>query len=131
MGQEKKTDPFKNKPQPKRKLGALPTPVKSDNRIMIKLLDYRVSKKALRTPGRNILIEETRAPEFLANIEEMKKVENALRESEARFRQVAEKIPQVLYLSDTQKSRMLYVSPAYQKVWGQPLERIYENAQSL
>jgi PAS domain S-box-containing protein len=48
--------------------------------------------------------------------------ERALEESRDRFRQVTEGIHEVFWLSSPDKSEMLYVSPAYEKVWGEPVE---------
>lgn len=44
-----------------------------------------------------------------------------LRESEARFRQLAESIREVFYVLDIDEGRMSYVSPAFEEVWGRPL----------
>ncbi len=41
----------------------------------------------------------------------------ALEESEERFRQVSEAIREVFWLTDRKKSRMLYVSPGYERIW--------------
>lgn len=45
---------------------------------------------------------------------------NRLRESETRFRQMAEAIREVFWLADPATRAMLYVSPAYELVWGRP-----------
>jgi PAS domain S-box-containing protein len=42
----------------------------------------------------------------------------ALRESEARFRQLAESIHEVFWMTDVEKRQMLYISPAYEEIWG-------------
>jgi PAS domain S-box-containing protein len=42
----------------------------------------------------------------------------ALRESEERFRQMAENIREVLWMVDASGSKVLYVSPSYARVWG-------------
>ena len=44
--------------------------------------------------------------------------EVALRDSEERFRQLAENIQEVFWISDTAKNQILYISPAYEKIWG-------------
>ncbi|HSI83489.1 MAG TPA: PAS domain S-box protein [Candidatus Methylacidiphilales bacterium] len=44
----------------------------------------------------------------------------ALRESEERFRQLAEHIGEVFWLFDVTDNRTLYISPAYQTIWGRP-----------
>ena len=46
----------------------------------------------------------------------------ALRESEERFRQMAESIPSVFWLFDLQAQQHLYVSPAYEEIWGRSHE---------
>lgn len=49
----------------------------------------------------------------------------ALRESEERFRQLAENIEEVFWLVDEATNRFLYVSPAYEAVWGRPVDELY------
>lgn len=53
--------------------------------------------------------------------------ENRLRESEERFRQLAESIAEVFWISDPDKSQMIYVSPAYATIWGRSEESLYQN----
>jgi PAS domain S-box-containing protein len=50
--------------------------------------------------------------------------ETALRESEARFRRLAEAIREVFYLTDLRERRLLYVSPAFEAVWGRPVAEV-------
>ncbi|MBN8420296.1 MAG: PAS domain S-box protein [Verrucomicrobia bacterium] len=52
------------------------------------------------------------------NVTERKLAEDALRESEERFRQIAETIQEVFWISDVAKHQVLYVSPAYERIWG-------------
>ncbi len=52
--------------------------------------------------------------------------EQALRESEERFRQLAENITEsVFWMSDPKARQMLYVSPAYERIWGGSCEGLY------
>ena len=46
----------------------------------------------------------------------------ALRASEGRFRELAENITEVLWTVDAETGEVLYMSPAYGRVWGQPVE---------
>ncbi|PTX99589.1 histidine kinase [Verrucomicrobia bacterium LW23] len=46
--------------------------------------------------------------------------DKALRESEERFRQLAEHIGEVFWLLDLESNRTLYISPAYESIWGRP-----------
>jgi two-component system cell cycle sensor histidine kinase/response regulator CckA len=53
--------------------------------------------------------------------------EEALRQSEERFRQMAENIDEVFWLTDPAKQAMLYVSPSYQRIWGRTCEELYRS----
>jgi diguanylate cyclase (GGDEF)-like protein/PAS domain S-box-containing protein len=64
---------------------------------------------------------------FVRDITERKKSEQTLRDSEERFRQLAENIQEVFWMTDPSKNRMLYVSPAYEKIWGRRCADLYEN----
>jgi PAS domain S-box-containing protein len=70
------------------------------------------------------------APEGLSvyatDITERKRAEEQLRQSEERLRQLAENITEVFWLTDPDKQKILYVSPAYEKIWGRPCESVYE-----
>ena len=57
-------------------------------------------------------------------------VEQALRESEERFRQLADHIDEVFWLSDPAKKHMYYVSPGFEKIWGRSCESLYNNPRS-
>jgi diguanylate cyclase (GGDEF)-like protein/PAS domain S-box-containing protein len=54
-----------------------------------------------------------------------RQTEESLRASELRFRQVAENIREVFWLTDPAKNQILYVSPAYAEIWGRSLESLY------
>jgi PAS domain S-box-containing protein len=56
---------------------------------------------------------------------EQKRVEESLRESEERFRQLAENIPMVFWLTRRADDAVLYVSPAYERIWGHPCGDLY------
>lgn len=64
------------------------------------------------------------------DITERKKVAEALRESEARFRQLAETIQDAFWITDPMMNKVLYVSPAYEKIWGLSSESLYTNPSS-
>ncbi|MBI2518351.1 MAG: PAS domain S-box protein [Opitutae bacterium] len=48
----------------------------------------------------------------------------ALRESEERFRQVVENINEVFWMSDAEWTKLLYVSPGFERIWGRPVDRL-------
>ncbi len=47
-----------------------------------------------------------------------KRASRNLRESEERFRELAENIHEVFWITNPEKNRILYISPAYEKIWG-------------
>lgn len=51
--------------------------------------------------------------------------QSALSESEERFRQLAENIRDAFFLRDAGDHRLLYVSPAYEEVWGESCAGLY------
>jgi PAS domain S-box-containing protein len=65
---------------------------------------------------------------FAREITEQKKFETQLKESEQRFRSLAESIHDVFYILDISEIRTIYVSPAYEEVYGRPVEKLYDNA---
>ncbi len=54
----------------------------------------------------------------LFDVTEQKRSEAGLRETESRFRQLAENVHEVFWLTNPGKTEMLYVSPGYERVWG-------------
>jgi hypothetical protein len=51
--------------------------------------------------------------------------EEALRQSEERFREMAERIDDVFYIAALDTGAWFYVSPAYEQIWGRPLAELY------
>jgi len=59
------------------------------------------------------------------DITKRKQDEKVLRESEGRFRQLADNIREVFWMTDAAKKEMIYVSPAYEDIWGRSVESLY------
>ena len=55
----------------------------------------------------------------------------ALGESEQRFRQIAENIREVFWLSTADLGNALYISPAYESVWGRSRESLYQDPRAF
>jgi diguanylate cyclase (GGDEF)-like protein/PAS domain S-box-containing protein len=60
------------------------------------------------------------------DIGQRKMAEEKLRESEELFRQLAENIREVFFASTPEPSQVVYVSPAYEEIWGRPRQEVYE-----
>jgi len=58
------------------------------------------------------------------DITNLKQVEVALRDSEARFRQLAEHLDAVFWIVSS-KNQALYISPAYETIFGEASDRLY------
>ena len=54
-----------------------------------------------------------------------------IRESESKFRELAEAIHEVFWVAAPDGSKVQYVSPAYEEVWGRSRESIYKDPRSF
>ena len=61
----------------------------------------------------------------LIDISDQVRMEESLRESETRFRQLATSVNEVFWLRD--ERAILYVNPAYEQVWGRSREALYRD----
>lgn len=67
---------------------------------------------------------------FFRDITERRQAEQALQDSEQKFRQLAENIREVFWMMSPVSHQILYVSPAYEPVWGRSCESLYQNPMS-
>jgi len=66
---------------------------------------------------------------IVRDLSRQKAVERALRESETRFRQMAESVNEIFWLSDPDD--ILYINPAYERIMGRSRQEAYRNADAL
>ncbi|MDH5360354.1 MAG: PAS domain S-box protein, partial [Gammaproteobacteria bacterium] len=57
--------------------------------------------------------------------------EQARNESEQHLRQLAEHIREIFWLKDVKTNAMMYISPAYETIWGRTCESLYANPSTL
>ncbi|MFN7085279.1 MAG: PAS domain S-box protein, partial [Burkholderiales bacterium] len=60
---------------------------------------------------------------IVEDISDRKRAVTALRESEEKFRQLADNIPEVFWIADIGMRELLYLSPLYEKVTGMPVAK--------
>ena len=65
------------------------------------------------------------------DVTEARKTDRELQESERRFRQLAENIHEVFWVTEHHPSRTLYISPAYERIWGRTIQSLYEQPDSF
>ncbi len=68
---------------------------------------------------------------MMEEIAERQRAERALRGSEERFRQMAENIGEVVWLSDAEFRGFLYVNPAYEVIWKRTCQSLYDRPLSF
>ena len=84
-------------------------------------------KAALRALSRQVVTQL----ELRHAVSQLKRSETALRESEERFREMAENIDEVVWMSDPETTRILYINPAYEKIWGRTCQSLYDRPLSF
>jgi len=65
------------------------------------------------------------------DITDRRRAEASLRASESRFRQIAENLQEVFWITNADKTALEYVSPAYELVWGRSVADVYERPNSF
>ena len=81
-------------------------------------------------PLRNPLGEILSVMGIARDLTKRKQAEQLLRASQERFRQLAENIREVFWITNPAKTEMLYVSPGYEEIWGRTCESLYTSPAS-
>ena len=67
---------------------------------------------------------------IIRDITEQMKAEKALHESEQRFRQLAENLREVFWLSSLDGSQIYFINPAYEEIWGRSCESLIAQSET-
>ncbi|MGI8906144.1 MAG: EAL domain-containing protein [Candidatus Sumerlaeaceae bacterium] len=102
--------------------------------VLTALDDESLAAQALHAGAQDYLIKSgLEAPTLFRALRyagERKICERELRESELRFRQIAENIGDVFYVTNLTNTAMFYISPAYKNIWGRSCESLYAKPES-
>ena len=67
----------------------------------------------------------------VSELEQREQAEEALRESETRFRQIADNMREVVFLVDHREYNVMYMNQAFEEIWGLSPDSIYEKPLDL
>lgn len=114
-----------------------------DGRVVAKAIRYAMERKRTQTELRQARDElELRVRQRTEELEhalsalqvefdDWRQAEKALRETEERFRQMADTVSEVFWVSSPDLRHVYYVNPAYEQLWGRPTDSLIRNASSL
>jgi diguanylate cyclase (GGDEF)-like protein/PAS domain S-box-containing protein len=74
--------------------------------------------------------EGDRAIGFILDLTKQKEAQEALRKSEEQFRQLTDHIREVFWMTNHTGTEIVFVSPAYEQIWGRTRESLYANPKS-
>ncbi|MGM0560573.1 MAG: PAS domain S-box protein [Pseudomonadota bacterium] len=101
------------------------TPIKSPDGKM--LASFALYYREVRAPNTRDLELIARLAHLTSIMLERTRALEALRNSEEKFRELAENIEEVFWISNPAGDVLHYISPAFETMWGRSRESVYEN----
>jgi PAS domain S-box-containing protein len=102
-----------------KELGKVKIPLRRHKRRDGSTFAAEISTSVHETEGERLFVAAVR------DITDRVSAQAELAESERRFRQIAASITQVFWMTDVEKNVMVYISPAYEAIWGRTCESLY------
>jgi PAS domain S-box-containing protein len=107
------------------------------NRFLDRRHEHRETQ-VLRGDGKTIFVEYTAKAHYLPgrhvavlrDISRRKHAEAAMRESEERFKQMANNIQEIFWMLDAENLKVIYVNQAYETITGRSCESLQEDPKS-
>ena len=101
----------------------------------IPMTDYRAAWRRRDGASREVSISseiidvggELHILAFVQDVTEQVQAQERLREQEAMLRQITETIPEVFWIVTPDWREVIYISPAYEAIWGRPAAALYGN----
>ncbi|NET57075.1 MAG: PAS domain S-box protein [Symploca sp. SIO2E6] len=102
----------------------------------------RTTKENQTKNGRGIICEWYNSPlidaqgnllgtaSMILDVTQRTRTQEALREREEQFRQLAENIREVFFLTTPDVRQVFYISPAYEEIWGRTTQSLYQRPES-
>ncbi|MEQ9671334.1 PAS domain S-box protein [Coleofasciculus sp. G2-EDA-02] len=100
--------------------------IEQTQEISIGGLTYLCQSTAVRNDAGNVIAGMV----VTQDITERKQFEQALIRSENRFQEIASTVSQFFFVRSASSGKFLYVSPAYETIWGRSCESLYQNPES-
>jgi PAS domain S-box-containing protein len=111
------------------------------SRILGGVVNQRYEHRAIRKDGTEVWLELFSSPmEYngkpaiqvvFMDITDRKRAEQALKESEEKLRLITEMIDEVFWMKEMKTEKLVYISPAHERIWGYPHEKIYQNPKAF